>query len=141
MLYTKIITVPYNTPKNKPVTDYLEIEEDTIVEIDILIPYGHRGVTGLRVLYGKNQIYPLPKGTWLVGDGIFIQHRLKYRLPGAYERITFEAYNESTRYPHSFYVYVHADWWENVDMETIMRKAFKPTTSLWRRLLEVLGIE
>ncbi len=137
-LYAKVIEVPPKTPPEDPVVDDIEIEEDTITEIDVQIPYGHRGVTGLSIWYGLKQVYPLPEGSWIQGDDIFIRHRMVMRIPKPPDRLVLKAYNNSVLYSHKFYVYIHAEWWENVRPELY---ALQRLAEMIQRLSEALGLD
>lgn len=139
-LYELIITAPPNTPQTNPVEQVIEIDEDMITQIDVLIPYGHMGLAGVQVLYGAQQIYPRPFGTWLKGDGVFIQHRINLKLYAKREKITVKAYNEDEEYSHSFYIFIHAHSVEDVEIDKQIRNELRLVRKLIEMYLEAVGV-
>jgi len=103
-IYTIKLTVPANTPVDKPKRTTVDLAKAVLTRISIRIPPGHFALTGLRILYGRLQLWPEESGTWLTGDDEAITWNEYFELPDDPTRLTLEGYNEDDTYEHSFYV-------------------------------------
>jgi len=101
-IYTKILTIPPNTPKDNPKEAKITLEGDILTEITIVIPPGHAALTGIALLYGIEQIAPLPSGEWFTGDDERIAWVERWGIPEGKAEITLRGYNEDDTYEHSF---------------------------------------
>ena len=66
--YLFTVTTPAGTPVNAPVVTALPLEDARISEIRIVIPSGHVGLTGIRLLQAQQQIWPWANSQYLVGN-------------------------------------------------------------------------
>jgi len=103
-LYTAKLTIPANTPRDSPVSTSVKLKRAVLVRISIRIPPGHFALTGLRIKYGRLQLWPEEPDTWLTGDDEAIMWDEYFELPHDPTRLTLEGYNEDVTYEHSFYV-------------------------------------
>jgi len=101
-VYTIEITVPPKTPPKSPTRTSIELKKAVLTRMSVRIPPGHCAVTGLRILYGRLQLWPEEKGTWLSGDDETLVWDEYFDLPHDPTRLVIEAYNESERYDHTF---------------------------------------
>jgi hypothetical protein len=131
------ITVPANTPQDNPIKVPVEIKEKVIHSLEIRIPPGHLGQTGLQIWYGLDQIWPkpskvygvpeeeikpgwekidqLPDGTWVVlarewfiGDSEVIDFTDYWQCPEVPCILTIKAYNLAEDFDHTFYIRIGA---------------------------------
>jgi len=103
-IYTIKLTVPANTPVDKPKRTTVDLAKAVLTRISIRIPPGHFALTGLRILYGRLQLWPEESGTWFSGDDEVIEWTEYFELPHDPTRLTLEAYNEDEAYDHSFLI-------------------------------------
>jgi len=103
-IYTVKLTIPPNTAKDSPVSTTVELAKAVLTRMSVRIPPGHCAVTGLRILYGRLQLWPEEKGTWLSGDDETLTWDEYFELPHDPTRLIIEAYNESERYDHTFLI-------------------------------------
>jgi len=135
-LYATKITVPANTSENSPVSKEIAVEGDVITYISILIPPGHFGLTGIRLLYGIKQIAPYNDGEWLSGDGETISYNEFLIMPEKEYNITIEAYNTDEVYDHTFYVRIVTNYLDNM----ITVKAFKELMDWIKAFVQAFGV-
>jgi len=103
-IYTIKLTIPANTPRDAPVSTSVELARAVLTRISLRIPPGHCAVTGLRIKYGRLQLWPEEPDTWLTGDDETLMWDEYFELPHDPTRLTIEAYNESAEYEHTFLI-------------------------------------
>jgi len=103
-IYTAKLTIPANTPRDSPVSVSVSLEKAVLVRISIRIPPGHEALAGLRIKYGRLQLWPEEPDTWLSGDDEAITWDEYFVLPDDPTRLILEGYNEDDTYEHSFLV-------------------------------------
>jgi len=103
-IYTIKLTIPANTSKDAPVSTSVKLARAVLTRISLRIPPGHCAVTGLRIKYGRLQLWPEEPGTWLTGDDETLAWDEYFELPHDPTRLTIEAYNESAEYEHTFLI-------------------------------------
>lgn len=100
-VYDIAFTVPAGTPRNNPVSMPWVTEDNTIEDIELEIPPGHNGLTGIRVVKGGVQLIPWSAGTWIVANDYNRVFSIGAYLPTS--DVTLQAYNTGA-YPHTFYL-------------------------------------
>jgi len=106
MIYSIKFTVPANTSKTKPKKQIIELKKGVITRLFIQIPYGHFGLTGLRILYGNLQLWPEEVDTWFIGDDIVLNFDEYFELPADPTKLTLVGYNEDEELDHSFIIHI-----------------------------------
>jgi len=104
MLYVVNITVPANTPRDKPIEKEIEIKEPILKRISCFFPPGVCCLAGFRVLYGTEQIFPQPKDEYVVGHSETVVGEVYFQLPEVPCKLRIQAFNEDTKYPHTLYI-------------------------------------
>lgn len=62
-------TIPRNTPSTAPATQALNIVDTQLVSVNVIIPAGHMGLTGLAVRLGTTRVVPWDDpNAWLRGN-------------------------------------------------------------------------
>lgn len=64
------VTVPAGTLKTAPTETVLRFNEGDIERLDLTIPDGHAGLTGIRFNSAHQQIIPLTPGSYIIGNGV-----------------------------------------------------------------------
>jgi len=104
LLKVSKVCVPPSTPDNAPITQYVSVPAGELVRVDVRIPPGHLGLTGIRVLRGIEIIIPWHQDDWLVGDNETITDNPLIRCEDDPTTLTIQAYNLDETYIHCFYV-------------------------------------
>ncbi len=95
------VTVPAGTTQAAPlVTPWLT--EDNIVQyIELEIPPGHNGFTGIRVMKGDVQLVPWGTNIWIVANDYTARFEVDDYVPTA--DVNIETYNNGA-YAHTFFL-------------------------------------
>lgn len=67
--YPLEVTVPASTAELTPFSVTLPLENALLIDIEVIIPDGHLGQTGVRILQSQQQILPWGNRSWLRGNG------------------------------------------------------------------------
>lgn len=100
-IYEITFTVPAGTPSNAPVSVPWVTEDNLIVDIELEVPPGHNGLTGIRVTKGDAQLMPWGSGTWIIANNYNRVFPVGVYLPTG--DVQLQGYNTGA-YPHSFYL-------------------------------------
>jgi hypothetical protein len=100
-LYEIDVSVPAGTLSTAPATFPLPLEESTLKKIEITIPSGHNGLTGIRVTWSGQQIIPWGNNSFLVANGQVIAVDFDDYMTA--KGVVISAYNTDV-YVHKFYV-------------------------------------
>lgn len=95
------VNVPAGTPIAIPVAFPWVTEDEIISDIEVLIPAGHNGFTGVRVRKGDVQILPYSPNTWIIANDYVRVFTLDEYIPTG--DLFVEAYNVGG-YPHTFHL-------------------------------------
>lgn len=104
MIYSKSLTVPAQTPRNDPVKTMCHVTRGLVYKIEIRIPPGHAGLTGIWITHGGFQIWPSSLGEYFIGDDELISYEDLYLIESAPYVFNLYAFNEDASYEHTFYV-------------------------------------
>jgi hypothetical protein len=95
------VTVPAGTPPSAPLVVPWVTEDAVITEIEILIPSGPNGTTGIRIMKGDVQLLPWGSGSWIIANDYNRTFPIGGYLPT--KDLKVQAYNQGAN-PHSFYL-------------------------------------
>lgn len=99
-----VITTPPFTPKTAPLSTLLNVDLVKLVGVQILIPPGHVGLTGIRLDTSGGTILPFANPPqWITGDDRDIYFMLDVQSDSLMSWLT---YNQGVL-PHSHYVLLH----------------------------------
>ena len=104
MIYSKSLTVPAQTPRSSPVKTVCHVTRGLVYKLEIRIPPGHAGLTGIWITHGGFQVWPSTLGEYFVGDDDLISYEDVYLLESAPYCFNIYAFNNDDTFPHSFYV-------------------------------------
>lgn len=86
---------------SSPVRTALSVPLAVVERIDIKIPPGHRGLTGIALAFAGQQVIPYQDGTWLIGDGDDIQFQVEsYPESGQWQAVMYN----SGVFEHTWYL-------------------------------------
>ena len=99
--YQTSITVPAGTLSTAPMKQAWLTEDNVVQWIELEIPPGHNGFTGIRVMKGDTQLMPWGVGTWVTANNYVNRFDVDDYVPT--NDVSIEAYNTGA-YPHTFYL-------------------------------------
>lgn len=98
------ISVPKNTARADPLEHVHKIPAGILTEGTIVIPEGHKGLTGIRLFYLTKQIAPANTGGFFAGNDTEIPVLMNTRIDRAPYQLVSESWNTDTGYDHTFLV-------------------------------------
>jgi len=136
MLFTFSITAPANTAKASATKQTLKLKAGIITRWSILIPDGHAALAHLIILDGETQIIPWGDGQDICGNAETLEWEDDYELPSEPAELEARAWNDSTRFSHTFYIRV----WIRRRAEILAIQALNRVATGVLRLLRRLGV-
>lgn len=100
-IYETQFTVPAGTALASPVTQTWVTEDNTIVDIELEVPPGHNGLTGIRVTKGGTSLLPYNSNSWIVANDYSRTFPVNDYIPTG--DLTLQGYNTG-QYNHTFYL-------------------------------------
>jgi hypothetical protein len=100
-VYEITFTVPAGTLPAAPFSQTWKTEDAVIADIELIVPSGHNGVTGFRVMKGDVQLLPFSRGTFLIANNYSRVFPIGTYIPTG--DLKLQGYNQGVN-PHSFYV-------------------------------------
>lgn len=100
-VYELTITVPSGTNASNPQVTPWVTEDNVLDSIEVEIPPGHNGLTGIRVMKGDVQILPWSGNTWIVASDYDRVYQVGAFTPT--RDVTVQTYNNGT-YNHTFFL-------------------------------------
>jgi hypothetical protein len=100
LLIERLYTVPVQTPPDSPLTLTDELGDVWVNSVNVRIPPGHAGQTGLQLQYAGVPIVP-----WNDITTFLVDNDKDYDFPIGFEfdqSLTIVMYNQGS-YPHTFY--------------------------------------
>jgi len=101
MIFQKTLTIPAETEQANPTMIRMHLTAGTLSLIHPLVPSGCYGLTGVRIMRGGFQLWPMNEGEWFVADGFTDTFPMQFELDAAPYEITIEGYNLDETYDHS----------------------------------------
>jgi hypothetical protein len=94
------VTVPAGTAQASPANYSLVVPDGYLQRVEVTIPDGHNGLTGLQLLAANAQLVPATFGAYLVGN----DQTLAFDMVGVIDTGNFQAnaYNTGV-FAHTFY--------------------------------------
>lgn len=84
-VHTFLPTCPANTQSTSPVEVSTSFPDGLALNVEIVIPLGHRGITGLQLALAHQSIIPYGKGQWLIDENARLTYDLsEHPESGAY---------------------------------------------------------
>lgn len=100
------VSVPAGTTEANPQRTRLSLIRARLVRVEIMVPPGHRGETGIRLELDGGVIIPFDRSEWLVMDGETFDTETPWDLPsGRLDAVTFN----TDIVAHSFFLRLHLE--------------------------------
>lgn len=96
---------PVNTPASAPTVTSVGIATSYVWRVEVRIPPGHAGYTGIALVDSGAFLVPYSQGTpsWLIGDDDLLEYPLGKQVG---DNLQLWSYNTSTDYEHGWQVRV-----------------------------------
>lgn len=94
-----VSTMPGTTPDSPLVTQF-PVEDSILQSITILIPDGHSGLTGIRLLQADQEIIPWSNNDWLISNNEIVTVNVDTQVSAT--ALSIETYNTD--------VFAHSHW-------------------------------
>lgn len=105
--FTNRVTTPANTTEASPLETSFALPQGTLVSIEVVIPAGHAGLTGIAIDYSGEHIFPWGRGTFLQGDDDVIAMTVGRDLGGS--PVTIRTFNTDDTFDHDHLIRVVVD--------------------------------
>jgi len=135
MLFTFRVTAPPETAKTEPVKKPLKLRKGIITKISVLIPPGHAALAHLAIFDGETQIMPWGDDQWIEGADETITWEPDYELPSEPAILEARAWNESTKYSHTFYIRIWIKPTKVTPRWELIERGAQAITRLTKRIL------
>jgi hypothetical protein len=96
--FTTRITTPVSTSEASPLETTFALPQGTLVLIEVVIPSGHAGLTGLAIDYSGEHIFPWGRGTFLEGDDEVVSMDVGRPIGGS--PVTIRTFNIDDTFGH-----------------------------------------
>ncbi len=93
-----VVTTPANTAIAVPQSTVWNLGRGELARLEVVIPDGHVGLTGLAVVWGGRQLVPYEGGEWIVGNNDEVSLELDLYVDS---RVTVLTYNLDDTFVHS----------------------------------------
>jgi len=100
-VYPLVVNVSPGTLPAAPLSTPWKTEDNTLISIELEIPPGHNGLTGIRIMKGDTQLLPFGSNSWIIANGYTNTFAIDDYMPTG--DIKVQAYNQGA-YPHTFYL-------------------------------------
>lgn len=100
-IYPLQLSVPAGTLPSAPQVTPWVTEDNVIVTIELEIPPGHNGLTGIRIMKGDSQLLPFGPNSWIIANDYSRVFPIDDYIPTGDIRV--QAYNQGS-YPHAFFL-------------------------------------
>jgi hypothetical protein len=101
------VTCPAGTTQANAIEVRLPMSPGIVRQVDLRIPPGHIGLTGIALAQAHQVIIPASGATWIIGN----DDRISWELENFLDADTWSAfvYNTDAKYSHSWYVRMLVD--------------------------------
>lgn len=100
-VYEADLTVPAGTAAAAPISAVWALDQGTLIKVRIVVPSGHNGLTGIRVLWAGTPIIPYAGAAYIVANNEQMEWEINQEVNIG--SVSIQAYNTDI-YPHSFYL-------------------------------------
>lgn len=100
-VFTRTVTVPAGTAIATPLSVDISFNQSVVETVEIVIPDGHAGFTGIALQQAHQQVIPEEAGTWLISN----DEKIIFAIEDFIDNGNWQAvmYNTDV-YDHSFYL-------------------------------------
>ena len=105
-IFPYTIPVDPGTSPDAPETFQMTVPDTKLTSLELVVPTGHVGLTGIAFFYAGQQLLPWPgTANWIIAEGERFDWQLGIEVDGS---VDVAAYNQGL-YLHQFYVRMTLD--------------------------------
>ena len=104
MIFTASISTALSTGETNPDSNIIDLRWGIIHRLEVDIPGGHNGLTGIRFYHAEIQKWPTTPGQWLQGNNVQIGFNVFHVLLSEPFFLRVETFNSDTTYNHIIHV-------------------------------------
>jgi len=97
----RLYETTFTVPALGNATLAVPLEDNNLDTVRIVVPAGHCGLTGLRILWGGMQVVPFGQGTFIVANDEVIDYAWDDQITA--DGLTLAGFNNDI-FPHNFYL-------------------------------------
>lgn len=95
------VSVAAGTVEASPQVDALDLPQAVVERVDVIIPAGHGGETGIGLAIAGAQVIPFNEDEWITGDDVRLEFPLQnYPTTGQWSTFTWN----TDDFDHTFYL-------------------------------------
>lgn len=99
-IYYEVVTVPAGTLITAPFSAVIPLEDNQLLSVTVVVPDGHCGLTGIRLLQSQQQVFPWANNSYIVANDERIVYDYKDEIQAS--GMVAEGFNTDI-FDHSFY--------------------------------------
>lgn len=99
--YTINVTTPSGTAKLVPLSTVWKLEDAYLTVVTIIVPDGHNGLTGIRLVRSLQEVFPWSNNDWLTANGEKVD--VPYNDAITASGFTIQTYNTDI-FSHTYYL-------------------------------------
>jgi hypothetical protein len=103
-IYQVDILTPSGTAVTAPLTTQVPLENAILVDVEVFIPPGHAGLTGIHIRQSAQQVIPFGSLAWIIADNYNRIFPVNTEIGS--RSISVRTYNTDV-FDHTFYVRFH----------------------------------
>ena len=97
-VFERRITTAASTTQASPQTTAWPMPRGTLLEVTVVIPDGHAGLTGVALQYAGEHVFPFEDDSWIEGNDETLDYKLDFEVGGA--AVDILTFNTDDTYPH-----------------------------------------
>lgn len=102
--YQSDVTTPSGTTAIAPRTTAVALENSVLVSVEIFVPPGHAGLTGIRIRMSGTQVVPFGGASWIIADNYNRVFPINAEIGS--KTISIQTFNTDA-FDHTHYVRFH----------------------------------
>jgi hypothetical protein len=102
--YPVTVAVAPGTTATAPSTTTVLLENAYLADVELLVPPGHGGLTGVRIRMSRQQVIPWGSNSWIIADNYIRVFDVREEI--GINTVSVQAYNTDV-FEHSFYMLFH----------------------------------
>lgn len=122
MDFSWTVTVPANTARTNPHVESHRVTFGVIESGSIIIPDGHKGLTGLQIFRGLHKLLPSGPDKFFAGNKVVIPLSPKTKIDDRPYELQSKSWNTDEKHDHDFYIYLSMKTPHNPDGRNAKKK-------------------
>jgi len=100
VVYSATITTEAATVEEAPLVTNVKVTKGVLYRFEIYFPPGPSGLVGVQIRYHDQQLYPVQRNEWFIGDNVTIGFDDLYGVDTTPFIFEIRTYNVDTDYDH-----------------------------------------